>query len=82
MRDGWNEGRFAAEEGDCRKLVTLEKHRMIWVGIRAYAGAGQWHNNGEIEKAEILAWRDLPAPAYSDGLMAMMSSPTLPAGDG
>ena len=58
-------------EGDCRKLVTLrERSGMIWVGIRAWNDSGQcWMNNGTRESEKVLAWQDLPLPAYSDGLM-------------
>jgi hypothetical protein len=73
MREGWNECP-PPEGGDCRKLVTLELDGMIWVGIRAFNG--QWMNNGQREKASVLAWRDLPG----DGLMVPMSGPTLPEG--
>lgn len=81
MKDDWNRGDSPLEGGDCRKLVTLLKDGMIWVGIRAFDGSG-WVNNGVRETAEVLAWQDLPKPAYSDGLMGSMSGPTLPAGDG
>ncbi len=81
MREGWKTTEVP-EGGDCRKLVTLQNaHGLIWVGIRAWAGNG-WLNNGEREKSEVIAWRDLPPPAYSDGLMGSMSGPTLPACDG
>lgn len=64
--------------GDCRKLVTLQDgNGMIWVGIRHWNGSG-WLNNGKEQPETVLAWQDLPAPAYSDGLMAGMSAPTLP----
>lgn len=77
MRDGWNEGN-PPDGGDCRKLVTLEQDGMIWVGIRAWNRAG-WLNNGERDhrNVKVLAWRDLPPPAYSDGLMQGMQPPTL-----
>lgn len=74
MREGWNDG--VPDGGDCRKLVTLEKDGMIWVGIRAWSGAG-WLNNGTRSDEKVLAWRDMPPPAYSDGLMQPMSAPTL-----
>lgn len=68
--------------GDARKLVTLQRDNLIWVGIRAYDGA-QWLNNGKTDPSEkVLAWQDLPFPAYSDGLMGSMAGPTLPEGDG
>lgn len=75
MREGWTDD-IPGDHGDCRKLVTLEQDGMIWVGIRAWNGAS-WLNNGTLEKAKVLAWRELPAPAYSDGLMGGMSAPTL-----
>jgi hypothetical protein len=78
MRAGWNECP-PPEDGDCRKLVTLERDGMIWVGIRAFSGR-RWINNGQSETANVIAWRDLPPPAYSDGLMVPMSGPTLPEG--
>lgn len=66
--------------GDCRKLVTLEVDGMIWVGIRAWSGS-TWLKDGVSSRGEkVLAWQDLPAPAYSDGLMNSASAPTLPAG--
>ena len=80
-KDGWNEEN-PGDGGDCRKLVTLrDGNGMIWVGIRAWTGTC-WHNNGVRQPEEVLAWRELPPPAYSDGLMNSMSGPTLPAGDG
>jgi hypothetical protein len=52
------------EGGDCRKFVTLEQDGMMWVGIRAYNHQGRfWQNNNEPERATVIAWRDLPAPA-------------------
>lgn len=75
MRPGWNDG-VPHEGGDCRKLVTLEQDGMIWVGIRAWNGT-DWFNNGEREKAKVIAWQPLPSPAYSDGLMSGMQPPTL-----
>lgn len=63
--------------GDCRKLVTLQDDNgMIWVGIRSWTGSG-WTNNGVKSAEKVLAWQDLPMPAYSDGLMAGMPGPTL-----
>lgn len=80
MSDLWNRDVYP-NGGDTRKLVTLEKDGMIWVGIRAFNGI-QWYNNGTVEHAKVLAWQELPTPAYSDGMMNSMASPTLPAGDG
>jgi hypothetical protein len=71
----WNDD-VPNDDGDCRKLVTLEKDGMIWVGIRSWNGA-EWFNNGVREQAKVLAWRELPSPAYSDGLISSMSAPTL-----
>ena len=53
------------EDGkDCRKFVTLLEGGMKWVGIRAWNHtAMQWQNNGELERATVLAWQDLPEPA-------------------
>lgn len=63
--------------GDCRKLVTLQgRNGMIWVGIRSWTGS-KWLNNGIEEPEKVLAWQDLPFPAYSDGLIAGMPAPTL-----
>jgi hypothetical protein len=76
----WTKGKYPLEGGDSRKLVTLKQDGMIWVGIRAHSGGGIWLNNGTQEKAEVLAWMELPAPAYSDGLMQPMGTPTLPEG--
>ena len=81
LPDNWNRSAYPNEGGDCRKLVTLEKDGMVWVGIRAYDGA-RWLNNGQPDSAKVLAWQELPRPAYSDGLLHPMSGPALPAGDG
>lgn len=59
--DGW-EYYSKPSGGDCRKIVTLEQSGMTWVGIRAFANGG-WINNGEPERADVIAWRDLPEPA-------------------
>lgn len=75
--DGWHRRGNPDDNGDCRKLVTIEdKGGMIWVGIRAWTGA-DWMNNGMRETDKILAWRELPQPAYSDGLMRPMPLPSL-----
>lgn len=82
MADNWTRDAYPPDGGDSRKLVTLEKDGMIWVGIRAYNGT-HWLNNGRPDPTEkVLAWQALPTPAYSDGLMGSMSGPTLPEGDG
>lgn len=61
--DGW-EYRKNPEGGDCRKIVTLDQDGMCWVGIRAFnASTSQWLNNGEPERAKIIAWKDLDEPA-------------------
>lgn len=61
--DGW-EYRKNPEGGDCRKIVTLDQDGMCWVGIRAFnASTGQWINNGEPERANVIAWKDLDEPA-------------------
>lgn len=75
MKADWKET-IPPDHGDCRKLVTLEKDGMIWVGVRVWSGA-RWLNSGIPEPANVLAWDDLPAPAYSDGLMSGMQPPTL-----
>ena len=78
MTDAWHrEGN--PEGGDCRKLVTLEQRGgMIWVGIRAWHNDRRcWLNNGVLEQDKVLAWQDLPAPAYSDGMMTAREAPTL-----
>ena len=72
MRDGWHDG-IPGNAGDCRKLVTVEKDGMIWVAIRAWNGT-EWLNNGARSRERVLAWRDLPSPAYSDGMMQPMSA--------
>jgi hypothetical protein len=52
------------QEGDCRKLVTLLEAGMVWVGLRAWHGIeGRWYNGNDPEKAEVLAWMDLPQAA-------------------
>jgi hypothetical protein len=77
MSEGWNDGVPGGDGGDCRKLVTIEKDGMIWVGIRAWSGA-DWLNSGSRDKSErVVAWRELPPPAFSDGMMQPMPSPTL-----
>lgn len=66
------------DEGDCRKIVTLTKGGMVWVGIRAWSSQRQrWLNNGVLEQDSIVAWQHLMKPAVSDGLMSPMSAPTL-----
>lgn len=80
MNDNWIRNPYPPEGGDARKLVTIERDSMIFVGIRAWNGTS-WLNNGMTDKAEkVLAWQPLPTPAYSDGLMQSMSGPTLPEG--
>jgi hypothetical protein len=70
---GWNyrdldTGEFAdIPEGDARKLVTLEKDEMIWIGIRAYSHAAKtWMVNGTDADEKVIAWQDLPDPARSN----------------
>lgn len=79
----WIRDRDPDGNGDCRKLVTLEQHGVIWVGIRAFdAVGGRWMNNNVSELAKVLAWQELPSPAYSNGLTGSMQAPTLPAEHG
>jgi hypothetical protein len=62
--DGWNYTVPILDGGDARKIVTLEEDGMIWVGIRAWhGGVGRWLNNNEPERAKVIAWQELPAPA-------------------
>jgi hypothetical protein len=64
--DGWDYTAKPPAEGDCRKLVTLAQDGMWWVGIRAFDHARQrWLNNSEPERAEVIAWRNLPESATS-----------------
>lgn len=71
--DGWNYGRRPKPGTDARKLVTLLQDGMVWIGIRAYASQyDHWMNNGEPERATVLAWQDLPQPAqhrWSHGML-------------
>ena len=63
-RDGWHYLGNPPGDGDARKIVTLEQDGMVWVGIRAWHHSGRhWTNNGEPERANVLAWRDLHEPA-------------------
>ena len=81
LNDNWIRDPYPPESGDTRKLVTLERDGMIWVGIRQWNGA-KWLNNGAHDRLEhVLAWQPLPTPAYSDGLLSQMAAPTLPDGD-
>ena len=62
----WNYcGNCRPKDGDdARKIVTLMEGGMVWVGIRAYHHRDRyWMNGGEPERAEVLAWKDLPSPA-------------------
>jgi hypothetical protein len=62
----WNYSKTPPAGGDARKLVTLDEDQMRWVGIRAFHSAeGRWYNGNEPERATIIAWRDLEAPAKS-----------------
>ena len=65
LDDDWNyDAQGVPENGDSRKIVTLLEGGMVWVGIRFWNNAKRcWFNNNEPEKAQILAWRDLPEPA-------------------
>lgn len=56
--DGWDYSQNVTGY-DGRKLVTLEEDGMIWIGIRAWSGS-RWLNNGEPERAKVIAWRNLP----------------------
>ena len=52
------------EGDDARKIVTLMEDGMIWIGIRTWHNRGwYWMNGSEPERAEVLAWMDLPQPA-------------------
>ena len=60
----WNYTGKPEDGKDCRKIVSLLEGGMVWVGIRAWNPADrQWQNNGEPERATVLAWQDLPEPA-------------------
>src|SRR5258706_10457617 len=62
--DGWCYSGGPSEGDDARKLVTLEQGGMAWVGIRAWHLQWKsWMNNGEPERANVVAWRDLPERA-------------------
>lgn len=64
MLNGWNYDLENIPEGDARKLVTLEKDEMIWVGVRAYHHTTKtWLNNGVETNERVIAWRDMPEPA-------------------
>jgi len=64
MEEHWNYGKPAVECGDSRKFVTLLDAGMVWVGIRAWHGVeGRWYNGNEPERAQVLAWQDMPPPA-------------------
>ena len=62
--NGWNYDLENIPEGDARKIVTLEKDGMTWVGIRAFNHNDKtWMNNGADIDERVVAWRDLPTPA-------------------
>ena len=62
--EGWHYGHDPSNEGDGRKLVTLEQDGMVWVGIRHWQPTlGRWVNNGEPTTEKVIAWQDLPLPA-------------------
>jgi hypothetical protein len=62
--DGWNYRTKPDDNGNCRKLVTLHDHGMMWVGVRAWYNTEQrWYNGNEPEHHTVHAWRELPAPA-------------------
>ena len=80
MSSEWHRADDPRDEGDCRKLVTIKvRGGMIYVGIRAWSTSGRcWLNNGvALDGEQVLAWQDLPGPAYDDGLTDSMQSPTL-----
>jgi hypothetical protein len=59
----WNYDIEDVPEGDARKIVTLEKDGMIWVGIRAFRrDIKKWINNGVDGDERVVAWQDLPKP--------------------
>ena len=79
--DGWNYRSKPSENDtnkDARKIVTLSEQGMIWVGIRAWHPRGYWINNGEPERAEIIAWRDLYEPARGRFYRGILHIPTVP----
>lgn len=64
MPETWNYKDPAVECGDSRKFVTLMDGGMVWVGVRAWHGReGRWYNGNEPERAQVLAWQDMPPPA-------------------
>ena len=77
--DGWHYAGDPPENGDARKIVTLEQDGMVWVGIRAWNHRGNyWQNNNDPERATVKAWRDLDEPAkgyWSRGLFYLPNSP-------
>ncbi len=77
--DGWLYSRPADPIGDGRKIVTLVEAGMTWVGIRAWSSEHRrWLNGGEPERAEIVAWRDLPEPAkgwWDRGILVIPRAP-------
>ena len=61
---GWHYTGDPEPDRDARKLVTLHESGMYWVGIRAWHFQGRyWMNNGEPEKANVIAWMTLPSAA-------------------
>ncbi len=62
--DSWNYDVQNVPDGDARKIVTLEKDGMTWVGIRAFHHADKkWLNGGAETDERVVAWQDLPQPA-------------------
>ena len=63
--DGWcYQNSIPEETKDARKIVTLKQDGMVWVGNRAWNHTKKrWENNGEPERASVLAWRELNEPA-------------------
>lgn len=59
--NGWNYNVTEVPEGDARKIVTLERDDMVWVGIRAFHHEQKVWNGDSGDR--VVAWRDLPEPA-------------------
>lgn len=83
--DGWCYHGDPPQDGDARKLVTLEQAGMTWVGIRAFHFEKRyWMNNNEPEAARVLAWRDLSDVAkgrWVRGKLMLRASPAEGGGE-
>lgn len=78
--NGWDYHIDEVPEGDARKLVTLEKDGMVWIGIRAFHHETKtWLNNGADLGERVVAWRDLPEPANPRGFAGKSQSAPIPS---